>query len=127
MNGGVLHFQLLFFFSHPKNTIQNTGGEVLFCFLNTMHATRTLLIKKRRGYFELLRHRLMYKIYANFNAWGPEGRITFESNQDMWLNRLDAIEGENAASQQITAESDQFNADYAANAYAHKNSTPFCK
>ena len=78
----------------------------------------TLLAKKRRSFLTTLRHRWMMKLWSNFNGAGQEHRITFDTQRDLWLTRLDTVEGEAQAGRYDDLESDQFNADYIASRYA---------
>eukprot|EP01061_Rhynchopus_euleeides_P043325 TRINITY_DN75652_c0_g1_i1.p2 TRINITY_DN75652_c0_g1~~TRINITY_DN75652_c0_g1_i1.p2 ORF type:complete len:293 (+),score=59.66 TRINITY_DN75652_c0_g1_i1:95-880(+) len=89
-----------------------------------MRPTQALLAKRRRPYLVQLKHRLMGKVYAAFNSFGPEMRITFETNQEMWLMRLDTQEGEAQAGGFVQAEADQFNADYQAANIARRTPGP---
>eukprot|EP00754_Rhynchopus_humris_P041322 Rhum_TRINITY_DN24905_c0_g1::Rhum_TRINITY_DN24905_c0_g1_i1::g.180518::m.180518 len=84
----------------------------------------TLLAKKRRSFITSLRHRWMMKLWTNFNGAGQEQRITFDTVRDLWLTRLDTVEGEAQAGRYDDSESDQFNADYTASRGAIQNAFP---
>eukprot|EP01060_Flectonema_neradi_P036347 TRINITY_DN6968_c0_g1_i1.p1 TRINITY_DN6968_c0_g1~~TRINITY_DN6968_c0_g1_i1.p1 ORF type:complete len:318 (+),score=44.05 TRINITY_DN6968_c0_g1_i1:129-956(+) len=89
-----------------------------------MKPTRTLMLKKRRSYFTMLAHRHMLKLWSTVYSFGPEMDHSFDIGREVWMTRLDNVEGEAQAGRLIQSETHQYDADYQSQRIGDNRSSP---